>query len=843
MNLRILFIALNFIFKLLKSKNFNLPAYLQEYYGNDSAKSYYSIISDSKKLEKSKLDLDFLLKCKTYDVIPKFLRFKLYKKSLHSSQFYKSWQIKLLTFEISSKTKRISELEELLKQKTTTFYNQVSYFDQIRIRSKVKAIVESFRLKTYNLQKNKLQNLGVYNDLLPVDPSKVVHNFSSVKIPEKIKFLLAFGLQFNLPVFHLNFYKYFHPLEKIAQLLKHEPCVGERNVFLENMRNCVNKFYYNFKPSKVFSSIFRKQDIELLKSFAADHHDKLVVSKPDKGRGVVIVDKPTYINSMTSIISDQSKFSPISENILKYCFKIEDKINRFLLKIKKLDIITPATYSELYASGSGPGVLYGLPKIHKPDFHLRFQYRPILAAFKLASFNMCKFLVPILAPLTTNEYTIDNSEMFANYIQSVPNASHLFMTSFDVESLFTNIPLKETIEICAELLFSKDNVVLGFTKDLFCNFLELAVSSTFFIFNGEFYSQIDGVGMGLPLGPTLANIFMCHFETQWINSCPTEFKPVAYKRYVDDTFILFSQPSHAQLFLGYLNSKHSNIKFTMESESNFKLSFLDVCVQRNNNSFHTSVFRKDTFSGLGLSYFSFCCKVFKINSIKTLIHRAYSICSHQSSLYSEFNFLTEFFHCNGFPRSLVQKSIKNFLNNKLVPRDPVTTVPKKSMFLPILYFGHKSVILKIQLTELLNNYFPHLDVQIILVNPFTTGSFFNFKDVVPKGLRSSLVYKFRCVKNSVTSEYYGFTTRRLSTRVAEHRGISVRTGHLLVHPLHSSIRSHTGQCTCEIDINSFKIVHSDNSSLSLKILESLYILKNSPKLNESESSIPLILFR
>ena len=123
------------------------------------------------------------------------------------------------------------------------------------------------------------------------------------------------------------------------------------------------------------------------------------------------------------------------------------------------------------------------------------------------------------------------------------------------------------------------------------------------------------------------------------------------------------------------------------------------------------------------------------------------------------------------------------------------------------------------------------------------GSFFNFKDIVPKDFRSSLVYKFSCVKNSVTSEYYGFTTRRLSTRVAEHRGTSVRTGHLLVNPPHSSIRSHSDQCTCQIDIDSFHIVSSNNSTLSLKILESLYILKNSPNLNDSESSIPLILIR
>ena len=103
--------------------------------------------------------------------------------------------------------------------------------------------------------------------------------------------------------------------------------------------------------------------------------------------------------------------------------------------------------------------------------------------------------------------------------------------------------------------------------------------------------------MGLPLGPTLANVFMCNFENTWLSTCPLEFKPVIYKRYVDDTFILFRDPSHAPLFLNYINSKHLNINFTMETEQNSALPFLDVSVHRFNNTFQTSVFRKDMFSG------------------------------------------------------------------------------------------------------------------------------------------------------------------------------------------------------------------------------------------------------
>ena len=98
--------------------------------------------------------------------------------------------------------------------------------------------------------------------------------------------------------------------------------------------------------------------------------------------------------------------------------------------------------------------------------------------------------------------------------------------------------------------------------------------------------------MGLPLGPTLANIFICCKEKLWLDSCPELFKPILYKRYVDDTFLLFKDVSHTHLFLTYLNSQHPNIKFSMECESDDRMNFLDCSVYKDCNKFHTSVFRK-----------------------------------------------------------------------------------------------------------------------------------------------------------------------------------------------------------------------------------------------------------
>ena len=88
------------------------------------------------------------------------------------------------------------------------------------------------------------------------------------------------------------------------------------------------------------------------------------------------------------------------------------------------------------------------------------------------------------------------------------------MTSFDIQSLYTNFPLEETINICVEKLFEKSTKVNSLTKESFWSLLELAILESFFIFEGKYYKQKDAVAIGSPIDPTLANIFLCHFEEQ-----------------------------------------------------------------------------------------------------------------------------------------------------------------------------------------------------------------------------------------------------------------------------------------------------------------------------------------
>ncbi len=98
----------------------------------------------------------------------------------------------------------------------------------------------------------------------------------------------------------------------------------------------------------------------------------------------------------------------------------------------------------------------------------------------------------------------------------------------------------------------------------------MTVKNCHFLFDGKLYHQKDGVAIGSPLGPLFANIFLSfHFPViSWLTDCPHTFKPMFYRCYVDDCFLIFQSREEVVPFLDYLNSKHPNIQFTHELENN-----------------------------------------------------------------------------------------------------------------------------------------------------------------------------------------------------------------------------------------------------------------------------------
>ncbi|XP_068692920.1 uncharacterized protein [Montipora foliosa] len=221
--------------------------------------------------------------------------------------------------------------------------------------------------------------------------------------------------------------------------------------------------------------------------------------------------------------------------------------------------------------------------------------------------------------------------------------------------------------------------------------LEKATKKSHLLFDGKYYDQIDGVAMGSPLGPVLANIFMCVFEEKWLLNA--KVSPLIWNRYVDDTFTMFHNKDCANEFLHYLNGCHRNIKFTIVFEHNEAIPFLDILVTRNqNNAFTTSIYRKKTFTGLYTKWDSFTPRKYKINLIRSLTYRYYRLCSSGSLLQSALNDFRKLLLQNGYPQGIINYHINDVLNKNRQHQhsNPVSTVPKKDIVIQLPYLGLQS---------------------------------------------------------------------------------------------------------------------------------------------------------
>ena len=147
---------------------------------------------------------------------------------------------------------------------------------------------------------------------------------------------------------------------------------------------------------------------------------------------------------------------------------------------------------------------------------------------------------------------------------------------------------------------------------------------SFFIFDRNFMNNV----MAQQWIPLQDLHQLLSFENIWLENCPSYFKPTVYRRFVDDTFLLFRSKNHIKKFRNYLNKQHKNIRFTSEIEENGSLSFLDIKISCENNTFVTSDYRKLTFSGVFTNFESFIPDLYKRALIETLLHRSFRLCSN-----------------------------------------------------------------------------------------------------------------------------------------------------------------------------------------------------------------------
>ena len=208
-----------------------------------------------------------------------------------------------------------------------------------------------------------------------------------------------------------------------------------------------------------------------------------------------------------------------------------------------------------------------------------------------------------------------------------------------------------------------------------------------------------------------------------------------------------------------LNGLHPALKLTCEHETIGCLPFMDVLVRKDSeNGVTTSVHRKHTFTGLYITWDSFCATKYKINLVRNLVERAHRICS-ESTLDEELRNLKSIFEKNGYPADLL---------SKLVCRRPEKSEqqhgPKRCpMYLRLPWKGPWSSSFARTIASTARSAYYAVDVNCV----YTTSRAFSLrKDVLPSHHQSNLIYEFEC--RNCKSRYVGKTSQRLNARIRQH---------------------------------------------------------------------------
>ncbi|XP_046492442.2 uncharacterized protein [Neodiprion pinetum] len=269
--------------------------------------------------------------------------------------------------------------------------------------------------------------------------------------------------------------------------------------------------------------------------------------------------------------------------------------------------------------------------------------------------------------------------------------------------------------------------------------------------------------MGSPLSPILSDLVMEDLETSCINNL--DFDLPFYFRYVDD--ILTAVPKEKiDHTLNTFNRYHPRLQFTIETEENNAINFLDVLPIHNNNNIKTDWFHKKTWSQRYLNFNSHHPMSYKIGTIINLVDRAIKLSStefQEKNLSLIYNIL----RWNDYPHGLLHQHInkrRTYINN--LPDNNIDSAPADDnnrpaiTYIPIPYVSG--------LFESLNRLFAKHNVKFVGKNSkdlqlvFDTG-----KDRIPTGKRSNVVYKIPC--NDCNQVYIGQTGRHLNTRIREHQ--------------------------------------------------------------------------
>ena len=404
-----------------------------------------------------------------------------------------------------------------------------------------------------------------------------------------------------------------------------------------------------------------------------------------------------------------------------------------------------------------------------------------------------------------------------------------------------NVPVKEAIEYCADLLFKKFDTFLVDRKT-FVTLAEIACCNVIMATHNGFYIQGDGLAMGSPPAPHLANGWMSQFDP--IIKGNSSF----YERYMDD-IITEKQAEEAEVKLAEINTLHPSLGFTMEKEVEHRISFLEMGVTNDNGKLSCTWYTKPTDTGLIMNFHALAPKRYKRSVVSGFIHRIYRACSDWKAFHESVEKAKNILKKNQYPEAFYEPIIHETLT-KIIQKDNVPeneesvlnlsdmssstetedvtqnididtkvaihSIEDKDKFrLFVQYRGKATDELAQKLHQI------NAPCRIVMTLRKLKTMMPSLKPPVTSMMRSNVVYQITCPRCKAC--YVGATTRHLRCRFSEHKS---RTG--------CSVKEHVKQCNVTLCDDDVIVLGCNNREDHLFTLEAIFQNQIRPQINGKE---------
>ena len=548
------------------------------------------------------------------------------------------------------------------------------------------------------------------------------------------------------------------------------------------------------------------------------NNPNIVVLEGDKETAIVVMNKTDYVNKMNEMI-DAGITEGTYEESLDTTLEDLNQFRDFLYRNFK----DHPKYKKMFPASHRPARMYGTAKTHKfnnyEDITVEnLKLRPIMDQSGTMIYNTSQIIAEYIRPLNNSKYIIDDTLKFPSILSENKLKEDEEDISYDVVSLFTNVPVNDTIEYILDEIYVEKRLKPICSRLIMKRLLKKLSSDCLFTINEKLVKQIDGCSMGSPLSVDLSGIFMTKLEKEVVY--PTN--PILFRRYVDDIFNR-KKKNEDDTLLPKLNAYHPKIQFTVEKNLE---KFLDTKLRLENDTYITSVNRNKK---LPMHWNSKVPKKIKRNIITNDLHRAKKI---SSDLDTEVKEIKNKYEIADYPKKFVSSVINNF-NDKLKKKQDENRTHNKDEakdFVPIkVPFCDKNEKVAKHFLQKLNVFTDNKFAFTIVWQTRKIKTLFNIKDKIKH--KANVIYKGTSESNPEIT-YIGETKLIAESRWEQHE-----------NPRHDSAPSrHLRENQDDKMIWEILSISSLNIN-KRKIHEALFIQKLKPSLNKQVEHKHLILFK